>query len=140
MTSGREVTDDDGITWTCIQAFAGLGKDRNKTDAARVEGAESLVHVVCTPSGGAKSVRVELPGGEPLTGTAVSVDRDGRLVVRAAGGTEHAVAAGDVTHAIALWEQDVHERGLGELPFPPDYPKMPGEPPRVQPSRARKGD
>jgi hypothetical protein len=26
---------------------------------------------------------------------------------------------------------------LGELPFPPDYPKMPGEPPRVQPSRAR---
>ena len=25
--------------------------------------------------------------------------------------------------------------GLGELPFPPDFPKMPGEPPRVQPSR-----
>ncbi|MGH2862808.1 MAG: ATP-dependent DNA ligase, partial [Solirubrobacteraceae bacterium] len=23
----------------------------------------------------------------------------------------------------------------GELSFPPDYPKMPGEPPRVQPSR-----
>ena len=23
----------------------------------------------------------------------------------------------------------------GELNFPPDYPKMPGEPPRVQPSR-----
>jgi DNA ligase D len=23
----------------------------------------------------------------------------------------------------------------GELPFPPDYPKMPGEPPRVQPSK-----
>ena len=27
-----------------------------------------------------------------------------------------------------------------ELPFPPDYPKMPGEPPRVQPSRAKKVD
>jgi DNA ligase D-like protein (predicted polymerase) len=26
-------------------------------------------------------------------------------------------------------------RGLGEMPYPPDYPKMPGEPPRVQPSR-----
>jgi len=26
------------------------------------------------------------------------------------------------------------------MPFPPDYPKMPGEPPRVQPSRARKQD
>lgn len=57
----REVTDADGIAWTCIQAFAGLGKDREKTDAARVDGAENLVHVVCTPSGGAKSVRLELP-------------------------------------------------------------------------------
>ncbi|MEU5696399.1 non-homologous end-joining DNA ligase [Actinosynnema sp. NPDC020468] len=28
----------------------------------------------------------------------------------------------------------------GELPYPPDYPKMPGEPPRVQPSKARKVD
>jgi hypothetical protein len=27
------------------------------------------------------------------------------------------------------------EAGLGEMPYPPDYPKMPGEPPRVQPSR-----
>jgi DNA ligase D-like protein (predicted polymerase) len=26
-------------------------------------------------------------------------------------------------------------RGLGEMPYPPDYPKMPGEPPRVQPSK-----
>jgi DNA ligase D len=25
--------------------------------------------------------------------------------------------------------------GQGDLPYPPDYPKMPGEPPRVQPSR-----
>ena len=27
------------------------------------------------------------------------------------------------------------ERGLGDLPYPPNYPKMPGEPPRVQPSK-----
>ena len=27
------------------------------------------------------------------------------------------------------------QRGLGEMPYPPDYPKMAGEPPRVQPSR-----
>jgi DNA ligase D-like protein (predicted polymerase) len=30
--------------------------------------------------------------------------------------------------------------GLGDLPYPPDYPKMPGEPKRVQPSRARTPD
>jgi len=44
-------------------------------------------------------------------------------------------AVGDVTAAIALWDADVAERGLGEMNFPPDYPKMPGEPPRVQPSK-----
>jgi hypothetical protein len=27
------------------------------------------------------------------------------------------------------------KRGLGDLPYPPNYPKMPGEPKRVQPSR-----
>ena len=32
---------------------------------------------------------------------------------------------------LALWE----ELPGGELNFPPDYPKMPGEPPRVQPSK-----
>lgn len=30
--------------------------------------------------------------------------------------------------------------GIGEAPYPPNYPKMPGEPPRVQPSRARQRD
>ncbi len=27
------------------------------------------------------------------------------------------------------------DRGLGDMPYPPSYPKMPGEPPRVQPSK-----
>jgi DNA ligase D len=46
-------------------------------------------------------------------------------------------AMGSLDKAVDLWNADL-ERGLGELPFPPDYPKMPGEPPRVQPSRARR--
>ena len=58
----REVTGPDGITWTCIQAFSGLGKDREKTEAARVDGAADAYQVICTPSGGAQSVRIELPG------------------------------------------------------------------------------
>ena len=33
-----------------------------------------------------------------------------------------------------LWEEQV-AAGLGELNYPPDHPKMPGEPPRVQPSK-----
>ncbi len=44
----------------------------------------------------------------------------------------------DVAYSIQplldLWEADLGQ-GLGEMPYPPDYPKMPGEPKRVQPSR-----
>lgn len=44
---------------------------------------------------------------------------------------------GSIAPLLAWWERDLGD-GLGELPFPPDFPKMPGEPPRVQPSRAKK--
>jgi len=40
---------------------------------------------------------------------------------------------------LALHERD-REAGLQDAPWPPVYPKMPGEPPRVAPSRARKTD
>jgi DNA ligase D len=33
--------------------------------------------------------------------------------------------------------RDERDHSLGDLPYPPEYPKMPGEPLRVQPSRAR---
>ena len=59
----RQVTDREGITWSCIQAFAGLGNDAEKVEAARVEGSGDRLHVVCTPSGGSRSVRLELPAG-----------------------------------------------------------------------------
>ena len=36
------------------------------------------------------------------------------------------------------WVERDDREGLGEAPYPPNFPKMPGEPPRVQPSRARK--
>ncbi|MBH1934449.1 non-homologous end-joining DNA ligase [Streptomyces sp. AV19] len=40
--------------------------------------------------------------------------------------------------ALELANRDEREHGLGDLPYPPEHPKMKGEPPRVQPSRARK--
>ena len=36
------------------------------------------------------------------------------------------------------WVERDEGAGLGEAPYPPNFPKMPGEPPRVQPSRAKK--
>ncbi|MDQ3406152.1 MAG: DNA polymerase domain-containing protein [Actinomycetota bacterium] len=38
---------------------------------------------------------------------------------------------------LELAARDERDNGLGDLPYPPDYPKMPGEPKRVQPSKAR---
>jgi DNA ligase D len=35
------------------------------------------------------------------------------------------------------WVARDEKDGLGDMPYPPSYPKMPGEPKRVQPSRAR---
>jgi DNA ligase D len=46
----------------------------------------------------------------------------------------------DVAHSLKplldMYERDEGE-GRGDMPYPPDYPKMPGEPKRVQPSRDR---
>jgi DNA ligase D len=44
---------------------------------------------------------------------------------------------GGLETALDWAERDAHD-GLGDLPYPPDYPKMPGEPKRVQPSRAKR--
>jgi hypothetical protein len=57
----REVTDGEGTTWSCVEAYAGLS-DEGKSGAARVEGTGRF-RVVCTPSGGAQTVELELPAG-----------------------------------------------------------------------------
>ena len=58
----REVTDADGLVWSCAQPYAALG-DQEAAQAAAERAADAPGHVavVCTPQGGAQSVRVELP-------------------------------------------------------------------------------
>ena len=57
-------------------------------------------------------------------------------------GDRHA-AIDDVANSLEplleMYERDEDE-GEGDMPYPPDYPKMPGEPKRVQPSRDRDRD
>lgn len=45
-------------------------------------------------------------------------------------------AAGDLTAGLE-WVKRDEDDGLGDAPWPPHYPKMPGEPPRVQPSKRK---
>ncbi len=41
--------------------------------------------------------------------------------------------------ALLGWVERDEAVGIGEAPYPPQFPKMPGEPKRVQPSRAKEG-
>ncbi|MGW2562518.1 biotin--[acetyl-CoA-carboxylase] ligase [Streptomyces sp. NPDC001514] len=44
------------------------------------------------------TVRAELPGGRTLTGEAVAIDGDGRLVLTTPDGEDHPIGAGDIVH------------------------------------------
>ena len=59
-------------------------------------GIRTLVTGFCSTLG--RPVRVQLPGGADLLGTATDIDETGRLLVRTSDGAVSAVAAGDVTH------------------------------------------
>jgi DNA primase len=46
-------------------------------------------------------------------------------------------APGTLDALLEMSARDERDHGLGDLPYPPEFPKMPGEPKRVQPSKAR---
>jgi DNA ligase D len=55
-------------------------------------------------------------------------------------GDRHAAiddVAHDLTPLLQWYERDERDKGEGDMPYPPNYPKMPGEPMRVQPSKAK---
>jgi len=72
------------------ETFSNSGLD------ATASGLREAVTRACGTIG--RRVRVELPDGADLYGTAESIDELGRLVVLAADGSRQRVAAGDVTH------------------------------------------
>ena len=74
----------------------------------------------------------ELPDADPAAFTIRSVPQ--RLADVGDPWADLLAKPGRIDTLLEWWERDLSD-GLGELPFPPDFPKMPGEPPRVQPSR-----
>ncbi|UOQ89451.1 non-homologous end-joining DNA ligase [Agromyces endophyticus] len=79
----------------------------------------------------------ELERTDPAAHTIRTVPR--RLAERGDPWADMHAKPGRLGTLLEWWARDL-EDGLGELPFPPDFPKMPGEPTRVQPSRAKKVD
>ncbi|WP_431948870.1 biotin--[acetyl-CoA-carboxylase] ligase [Actinacidiphila sp. bgisy167] len=94
--AGAEVTDRDPLLRAVLRSLADwygewLGAG-GEPGGSRLQQAYAAG---CVTLG--RTVRAELPGGETITGRAVAVDDDGRLVV-ATGEGERAVGAGDVVH------------------------------------------
>jgi hypothetical protein len=59
----REVQDAKNIRWVCLQALADVEGHTAEVAAVLVESDAGTVPVVCTPSGGEQTMRVELPKG-----------------------------------------------------------------------------
>ena len=95
------------------------------------------MHVAGAAPGAAARIDRRLARG-PL----VALSRSRRLHARrfarvgdVHGGMDEAVCD---LRVLLEWVEREEKEGLGEAPYPPNFPKMPGEPARVQPSRARK--
>lgn len=90
--------DPDTVLSGYLAALRDLVESYEAADGdAERSGLADAARAACATLG--REVRVELPGGELLEGRAVAMDADARLIVRAAGGSDRTVAAGDVTHA-----------------------------------------
>lgn len=76
----------------------------------------------------------ELAGADPDDYTMATVPDLVRSRENPWGAMDSAVQS--IAPLLEMVEAD-EERGLGDMPYPPNYPKMPGEPKRVQPSKDR---
>jgi BirA family biotin operon repressor/biotin-[acetyl-CoA-carboxylase] ligase len=96
VIAGATDTDADHLLASYLRELDALYRPflDARGDAA-VSGLQRAVGEACGTIG--RSVQVELPSGDRLTGTATGIDADGRLLVDANAGIS-AVAAGDVTH------------------------------------------
>ena len=82
----RDVTDSDGLSWACVQAYAGLGEGAAADAAADLAGGETVT-VVCTPTGAAQTVRLDLAAD-----WAEAVSDDALLAAIAAASAEQGAA------------------------------------------------
>lgn len=98
--AGVEDRGDELVDLVLSRYLATLAELVSRLAAAGGDETASGIHRVvsewCRTLG--KEVRVSLPGGDDLFGTATGIDATGRLLVRGRDSRITAVAAGDVTH------------------------------------------
>jgi BirA family biotin operon repressor/biotin-[acetyl-CoA-carboxylase] ligase len=95
--AGAECLDRDPLLRALLRGFAAwYGRWRENGGDPESSGLRPAYLAACDTIG--RPVQVSLPGGERLTGSAATVDGEGRLVVREPQGSLRALAAGDVVH------------------------------------------
>jgi BirA family biotin operon repressor/biotin-[acetyl-CoA-carboxylase] ligase len=95
--AGAAATDRDPLLRALLRSIAGwYASWRDASGDPAASGLRAAYQEKCATIG--RDVRVLLPGGGELNGTATTVDGEGRLVVRGADSAATAVAAGDVLH------------------------------------------
>ncbi|MFI6445408.1 biotin--[acetyl-CoA-carboxylase] ligase [Kitasatospora sp. NPDC050543] len=95
--AGAEVTDRGTLLRAVLRTFGELyGEWTAAAGDPHASGLLPAYAARCSTLG--RAVRVQLPGDRELTGEAVAIDPDGRLVVRTPDGARQSVAAGDVVH------------------------------------------
>lgn len=94
---GAKVTDRDTILRALLRSFGSWYADWAESGGdAEGCGLSAAYRAACATLN--RQVRAELPGGGTVSGEAIDVDDDGRLIVRTAGGASTPIGAGDVVH------------------------------------------
>ena len=131
----RRMPDEVTTNWWKEERGAKIFADFNQANRDRTMAGAYSPRPLPTASVSCPVTWDELPTTDPMQHTVLTIpDR-----LRTVGDVwaDFDSNPGRIDTLLQWWQRDCDD-GLGELPFPPDYPKMPGEPPRVQPSRKRK--
>ncbi len=57
----REVQTQDNVIWTCVEALSGGERKTAEQAGEHIQSENGTVPVVCTPNGGERSIRLQLP-------------------------------------------------------------------------------
>ena len=130
----RRLPDEVTTSWWKEQRGARIFIDYNQNARDRTIACAYSVRAKPGAPVSAPVTWEELPEVAPEQFTVASMPA--RFAQRGDPHAEINATAHSLRPLLDLYERDLTD-GLGDMPYPPDYPKMPGEPKRVQPSRDR---
>jgi BirA family transcriptional regulator, biotin operon repressor / biotin---[acetyl-CoA-carboxylase] ligase len=95
--AGARGTDRDPLLRAVLRSLAEwYGRWNEAGGDPAASGLHEAYAAGCATLG--RTVRAELPGGDAVTGEAVAVDGDGRLVLATPAGVQRPIGAGDIVH------------------------------------------